>query len=385
MKIAYLTPEYPHKSVDYSSGGIGTSIYNLVHGLVKLKQEIIVLVYNQSKDEIIQTKGYKIYKIKNRKLKGISWWLTRKKIEKLINKLHTENKVDIVEAPDWTGMTSFMKLDCPLVIKLHGSDTYFCRLENRKSKWWNRFHEKKALRSAHGHISVSKFTANKTNEIFGLDIKFEIIPNGVNVDDFYSEPKSKAIPKTILYLGTLIRKKGVLEIPFIFNKLIEKKTNAKLVLVGKDNFDIITGSISTWGLMKTKFTTQAFKNVSFVGEVSYNKVKTYLEKADVVIFPSLAEALPVSWLEAMAMKKVVVASNIGWATEVIEHGVDGFLANPTNHKQFASQIVKAFRTNQENEKIAKRARQKIIQHFSNSIITEKNLNYYRKVLHGKRN
>ncbi len=370
MKIAFLTPEYPHEFVDNSSGGIGTSIYNLVDGLIKLDQEISILVYNQSKDEIIQAKGYSIYKIKNKKLKGLSWWLTRKKIEKLINKLHAENKVVILEAPDWTGITSFMNLNCPLIIKLHGSDTYFCRLENRKSKWWNRFHEKKALQSADGYISVSQFTADKTNEIFGLNIKFEIISNGINVGNFNPLPKSKTIPKTILYLGTLIRKKGVLEIPHIFNKVIEKEPNAKLILVGKDSYDIKTGSISTWHLMQPLFTEKAFKNVSYKGNVAYNKVKTYLEQVEVCIFPSYAEALPVSWLEAMAMGKVIVASNIGWAKEIIENEVDGYLENPKNHYKIARLISDVLVNKMKHKQISKNASLKASEKFSNNVIAK---------------
>jgi hypothetical protein len=38
-------------------------------------------------------------------------------------------------------------------------------------------------------------------------------------------------------------------------------------------------------------------------------------------FPSFAEALPVSWIEAMAYKPV---ANISWATDVIDGGVNGF-------------------------------------------------------------
>ena len=39
-----------------------------------------------------------------------------------------------IEAPDWTGITAFMRLKAPLVIRFHGSDTYFCHLEKTASK-----------------------------------------------------------------------------------------------------------------------------------------------------------------------------------------------------------------------------------------------------------
>jgi len=58
--------------------------------------------------------------------------------------------------PDWTGISAFMNLKCPIVIKCHGSDTYFCALEKRKQKFKNYFLEKKALKSADYILSVSK-------------------------------------------------------------------------------------------------------------------------------------------------------------------------------------------------------------------------------------
>lgn len=137
MKIAFLTPEYPHNKTG-KSGGIGTSIKTLASALVDLGHEVRILVYGQNEDAIFRDENIVIQQIKNIKFKGLSWYLTRKKIEKLIHYLHQNNQLDIVEAPDWTGITSFIKPQkCPIVIKLHGSDTYFCHLDNRPVKRWN--------------------------------------------------------------------------------------------------------------------------------------------------------------------------------------------------------------------------------------------------------
>ena len=46
-----------------------------------------------------------------------------------------------------------------------------------------------------------------------------------------------------------------------------------------------------------------------------------------------------SGLEAMAMEKAIVATNIGWAKEMIKDGKEGFLVHPTQHKQFAECIL----------------------------------------------
>ena len=340
MRIAFLTPEYPHPKTT-PSGGIGTSIKNLAKGLFATGCSVRVLVYGQQEDGFFDDEGVVVQQIKNVKCKGISWWLTRKKIERIINQLYEEREIDLVEAPDWTGITSFIQpKKCPIVIRLNGSDTYFCHLDQRPVKRINKFHEKRAIQKADALLSVSQFTADKTNAVFGLNKKFTIIPNSIDVLAFVKDAKTISFFNTILYFGSLIRKKGLLELPLIFNEVIKKNPTAQLILVGKDVSDIISGNPSTWEMMKSLFSEKALSQVSYLGSVPYSEIQLYINQSTVCVFPSFAEALPVSWIEAMAMQKAIVASNIGWATEVIDDEINGFLVAPKSHKEYADAILK---------------------------------------------
>lgn len=379
MKIAFLTPEYPH-ALTGTSGGIGTSIKNLAESVSALGHTVRILVYGQKQDAIFYDNTVLIQQIKNVKFKGVSWYMTRKKIEKIINELHTNQEIDLVEAPDWTGITSFIQPEkCPIIIRLNGSDTYFCHLDKRPVKFWNRFHEKRALQKANGHISVSKYTAHLTNELFGLNIPFAIIPNGINPENFKTNDAISIEPNTILYFGTLIRKKGLLELPFIFNKVIEKNPNARLFLVGRDTSDIATGNASTWEMMQQLFTKEALQNVSYLGSVPYYEIKEQIKKTTICVFPSFAEALPVSWIEAMALQKPVVASNVGWAPEVIDDGVDGFLVHPKNHNEYAQRIVELLENSPLQETFGIAARKKVVLKFSTETIAKQSLAFYESV------
>lgn len=380
MKIAFLTPEYPHPKTG-NSGGIGTSIKNLAIGLLEQGILVRVLVYGQNEDNVFDDNGIIIQQIKNIKFKGLSWILTRKKIDKIINELHSKNEIDLVEAPDWTGITSFIRSDkCPIIIRLNGSDAYFCHLDKRPVKWINKFHEKRALKKADALLSVSKFTADVTNNIFGLNKDFTIIPNPINSNLFQSNNKNCYQENIILYFGSIIRKKGLLELPLIFNKVIEKNPNTKLVLVGKDVPDIVSGNQSTWQMMQQLFSEEAIKNVEYLNGVAYSEIKEKIQLASVCVFPSFAEAFPVSWLEAMAMEKAIVASDIGWAKEMIDDGVNGFLVNPLNHKLFANRI-NAFLA---NEKLCfetgKAARIKIEKCFDIKVLAKQNIKFYSKII-----
>lgn len=382
MKIAFLTSEYPHpKTGNY--GGIGTSIKNLAVGLLAQGCSVRVLVYGQKEEAVFDDNGVTIQQIKNVKFKGLSWWLTRKKLEHLINQLHNEQKIDLVEAPDWTGITSFIQpKKCPVVIRLNGSDTYFCHLDHRPVKWMNKFHERRALEKSDGLLSVSQFTAEVTNEVFGLKKEFTIIPNSIDVDLFNNNNNGND-NKTILYFGSLIRKKGLLELPFIFNEVIQNNPEAQLVLVGKDVPDVVSGNSSTWQMMQQLFTTAALRNVSYLGSVPYQVIKENIKAASLCVFPTFAEALPVSWIEAMAIQKPIVASNIGWANEIIEDEVEGFLVHPKDHKKYAQRILELLGNLKMQKNFGIAARKKVVDKFSVQIVAKQSLLYYEGLIKSK--
>jgi len=384
--ICFLTPEYPHPKTG-NSGGIGTSIKNLAVGLLAQGCTVRVLVYGQKEDAVFEEDGITIQQIRNVKLKGLSWWLTRKKIEGIINQLYKEGVIDLVEAPDWTGITSFIQpKKCPIVIRLNGSDTYFCNLEKRRVKWVNKYHEKRALLKADALISVSQFTADTTNQVFEINKNFTIIPNGIDTTSFINESSCLSSGEDcgeagrLLYFGTLIRKKGLLELPLIFNEVIKTNPKAKLLLVGKDANDIISGNASTWHMMQPLFTPEAFERVTYLGSVSYDQIKQHIHEATVCVFPTFAEALPVSWLEAMAMQKAIVASNIGWAHEVIDDGKNGFLVHPTNHVDYATKICRLLENETLRNEFGSAAREKVLQKFSKEVVAKQSLAFYENIV-----
>jgi glycosyltransferase involved in cell wall biosynthesis len=267
-----------------------------------------------------------------------------------------------------------------MVMRLNGSDTYFCNLDGRPVKWKNKFHEKKAFLNADALISVSQFTADETNAVFGLNKKFTIIPNSIDLKLFERDKTLSEEPNTVLYFGSLIRKKGLLELPLIFNELVKLNPDAKLILVGKDVSDVVSGSSSTWQMMLRLFSEEATKQVKYIGSVPYSEIQKHINQASVCIFPSFAEALPVSWIEAMAMEKAIVASSVGWATEVIDDGVNGFLVHPKEHAIYALKINTLLKNSQMQQQFGLAAREKAIQQFSIDIVAKESLSFYNKVI-----
>lgn len=78
--------------------------------------------------------------------------------------------------------------------------------------------------------------------------------------------------------------------------------------------------------------------VSWRGLVPYGKVPEALAEIDIFVYPSWHEGFGRSIMEALAMEKPVVATNIGGIPDLVQNGENGFLVEPHNPGQLAEKI-----------------------------------------------
>lgn len=377
MHIGFITSEYPCSRYMGNIGGIATFIRNLSIQLISEGHEVSIFIHSQPRTEFFVEENIFIHFVARKIMKGFTWITNRMSFNKYVNSIVENNSIDVLEAPEWTGFTAFMKFDIPLVIRLHGSDTYFCDLEKRTLKRKNKFFEKRALIGADKIIGVSEFVAKKTKKLFQLDIDIDIIYNTIDTNKFTPNHQNIEL-KSLLYFGTLVRKKGVLEIAKMFSKLADKDDEVKLVLLGKDNRDVFT-EMSTLAMIKKNLSEKALQRMLYIDAVPYDEVISYIQKADVILLPSFAEAFPMTWLEAMAMEKKLVTSDIGWAKELMIDEQTGFTVNPKNHNDFADKVTSLF-DDVNSIQMGVNARKRIKESFNSDSIFEKNINFYKKTI-----
>lgn len=383
MHIAFLTPEFPHSKV-VNAAGIGTSIKNLTTALVNENVTVTVFVYGQKTEEIIVENGLTIHLIKNKKYKFLSWFFYRKYIQKYCNEIIKKEKIDLLEAADWTGITAFMHFRVPLVIRFHGSDTYFCHLENRPQKRKNFWFEKLAINKAKAFIAPTDFAGQVSRDLFQINNKeIKTIHYGLELEKFSNSEPEVFEKDLILYIGTLIRKKGVLELPEIFSRVRSNFPNAKLVLIGSDSPDISTNSNSTWKLLGEKFSKEDLPYVEYAGKIPYQEVQNYIKKANVCVFPTFAETLGMVTIESMAMQKAVVNSDIGWAKELIVDEQSGFLVYPTNHVLYADRICELLKQDSLVFQIGKAAQKRVQDKFDIKKLVLQNIKFYNEIIIAK--
>jgi glycosyltransferase involved in cell wall biosynthesis len=378
MHIAFLTSEYPDPRIDSMTGGIGSFVKNFADTLSINGHRVTIFVYSQKHDNSFYDGKITIHTIKKQVLKGTTWWINRKYIERFVNKIIVQQKIDIIEAAEWSGITAFMSFRIPLVVRLHGSDTFFCHLEQRNQKWKNYFFEKKALNSADAIVAVSAFVGDKTKELFGLKKKIKTIYNAIDIKEF--NPDHKIIKeKSILYFGAIIRKKGVLALAEIFNKICEIDSTIQLTVLGRDVMDVIEKK-STKHLFEELLTERARKQVNLLDPVPYSEVKKYIRASDVVVLPSFAEAFPMTWLESMALEKKMVTSDIGWAKELMIDGQTGYCCNPLNSNDFAAKIMQLINDAELAAIMGQNARKRIQKSFNQEKAYFENYTFYKQII-----
>jgi len=90
----------------------------------------------------------------------------------------------------------------------------------------------------------------------------------------------------------------------------------------------------------------------------------YLKAFDVFVLPSLKEGFPWIILEAMAAELPIVATKVGALPEIIDDGVNGFLARPGNSRQLAEKIKWLLENPQEAKVMGIQAKAKLVKKFS---------------------
>lgn len=197
-------------------------------------------------------------------------------------------------------------------------------------------------------VSLTETSKNRLRQ-YGLSGKrIEVIYHyqlNHKIDEIKSRTVSFKQP-TILFVGTLCKHKGlhilIQSMPYIISEL----PNVKLIVVGPLGHihykTAIENSISDLGL---------WKYVTLFDHKENQEVLELIAKSDVVVVPEqwLSDFGPVILIEAMYLGKPIVASRIGSAPEFIKDGVNGFLAEPYQPRQFAEKITQIL----QNRELAK--------------------------------
>jgi glycosyltransferase involved in cell wall biosynthesis len=315
-------------------GGGESHVLDLVTFLDKERFEPIVLAFTDGPMmQSLERLGIEGHVIETEKPFDLRVWRRVKAFMK-------EKQIDVVHVHGTRANTNVLwaarSLNLPVLYTIHGW-SFHDGLSGftRKARIAV---EKYITRKTQLNISVSEANRNSGIREFG-SFRSVVIKYGINLGKFNPEGSYENlrayynIPEDHLLLGYIVRmtyQKDPVSMVKAFAAVARQLPKVTLLMIGDGE---LKGEV-----------TQLIKELGIENRVVMDgfrqDVPAVLNAIDIYCLPSLWEGLPIGVLEAMAMGKTVVASDVDGTREAVEHFVSGCLVPPHQPETFADTLLK---------------------------------------------
>jgi glycosyltransferase involved in cell wall biosynthesis len=214
------------------------------------------------------------------------------------------------------------------------------------------------------------------NRIFPKNSIKLINGSGVDTIHFGHLPKNRPSSSFVfLFIGRLIADKGIREFIEAARLVKNKYPNAAFWLMGglgNNPASIQEKELAAW------------KNEGIIAHFGHvDDVRTIIRNADVVVLPSYREGVPKAILEAMAMGKPILTTDVAGCRETVDDGENGWLV-PAKDSVAMSAAMEMFLASDNETMLAmgKKSREKALKIFDERIIIQAYMDNIEAVLHG---
>ena len=224
-----------------------------------------------------------------------------------------------------------------------------------------------------GFVSVSKICTNTIKLRKNLkDVKTHTIYNGHTFDKkkkIFPLRKKFNLPKNskiLLMLAEYNLRKGHEYIIKVMEKIITKNKNIYLFIYGYGSKTEVEKLVSR---------SMASKNI-FLNSFEDNQFGL-IDQSDIIVIASQKyESFGYTAIEAMSIKKVVIATNFGGVKEIILNNKTGYLVNKNKPGTFAKKVLNLLKDN----KIRKKMENYSLLHYKRFFTSERMIRNYNKLL-----
>jgi glycosyltransferase involved in cell wall biosynthesis len=299
----------------------------------------------------------------------------------IVKKFLAEQNVDLIHAHGTRAASNILwaarSLRIPVIYTVHG---------------WS-FHQDQSPLVRNIRIQGEKYIVSRTalnisvsvsNQQSGKeymkDFKSVVINNGIDQNKFNPARSFKNIRKElgiaengllVLFIARFTSHKQPLALIEAFKQALPAQPRMHLLMVGEgDERPAAEALIAQHGL-QDHITLEGFRQ----------DVPDILAAADIFVLPSLWEGLPIGLLEAMAMGKAVIATNVDGTREVVAHNSNGLLIETgglvTN---LSNALVRLAGDAEERARFGKNAMGTVNDRFAAAPMTRQIENIYTKTL-----
>ncbi len=377
-----LTWEFPPRII----GGISTHVYHLSRALVEKGIPVRVITCDFPKtpaEEIID--GVLVSRVDSGRVPESNFllWiyhLNSQMISKTTELFETE-RFDLIHAHDWVVGRAAVelknRLGLPLISTIHATEIGRGGSLDGEYRTKVRDIERLLVEQSDGIICCSNYMLDHIQHVLGaVKTKIRVIPNGVEASRFNNGHQPQPIPtgvsedrKTILYVGRIVREKGIFTLLDAFEKLRKQGKDVSLVLVGE-------GPLKE-DLAKEVLRRKLNDRVKLAGFVDEKKLVSLYNSSDAFVLPSHYEPFGMVALEAMASRVPVVVSDVGGLSEIVEDGITGVKVPAYNPSALAEGILRVLEDRELSEQLKENAYRAVQERYRWDMIAEKTIEAYR--------
>jgi glycosyltransferase involved in cell wall biosynthesis len=298
--------------------------------------------------------------------------------------VHRQQPIDVLEGAEIALAFMPRRLPLPTVIRMNGGHHFFAVTLGSSPRPWRGWLERRSFMRASHLCAASQFVASTTGRLLGLEHRaIPVLPNPVDIDAFCPAPEAASDDTLVLFVGTVCEKKGIRQLVDAMPRIVEAVPQARLAVCGRDSSEG-PASGSCIAHLQTRIPPHLAGRVVFHGAIPHAEIAPWIARAAVCVYPSHMEALPLAWLEALAMGKAVVASDIGPGAEVIEDGVSGLLCDPHDPDSIADRVIQVLCDRTLRARLGREARRRAVTHFSLDALIVRNETFYAEACRGFR-
>ncbi|MDO8568069.1 MAG: glycosyltransferase family 4 protein, partial [Dehalococcoidales bacterium] len=303
----------------------------------------------------------------------ISPWLSSQ-----VNAILARERFDIIHLHE-----PLMPMLCTTVLRLANAPTVGTFHAAGAKPWYDlftpvgKFFLQKWFNKLNGRIAVSRPAMMYANKYFPAE--YTIIPNGVDPRHFCPEvapmPEFNCDKINILFVGRLEKRKGLDYLLDAYRQVKQVAPESRLIVAGPGT--------RLHRRYEKQIRRDGIKDVVFTGHVDYNDLPRYYKSADIFCSPAVGrESFGIVLLEAMAVGRPIVASNIDGYASVMTDGAEGILTPPRDTQKLAGAILSLMKNETLRREMGARGRLKALEYDWESV-TQRVLDCYNKVLNGR--
>lgn len=175
---------------------------------------------------------------------------------------------------------------------------------------------------------------------------------------------------TFLFVGRIVRDKGINELCGAFDRLTNETKTARLWLIGPREDGLDPVAESTLSIIDSN------PAISYVGEQYGDDLLAYYAAADCFVFPSYREGFPNTVLEAGAMGLPSIVTDINGSREIIVQNENGYIIPPRNEDSLLAAMRQMMNDDRRRSYMASNARNMIGCRFEQGFVRQCLFDFY---------